>query len=335
MKYILVFLALISQVIYSQIDTTRCGMGTNFIESFPPDYHLSAPQLGGYLAPATTPNGAYVRIVCIFAQFSGDNNDINSTDWPKNQLPNSNWINGFIGTDPNNPSSFVPGSLSDYYYQMSNHQNTITGYVYPNVVTINGSISSDFGASNLAVLQQVDPNINWTQFDKWDMSSSYHQYFNQTDGHVDAVYIIWRNINTLWDGIGDLLLTDSIPIFTTHDGKKISHRVPTIGMTVNAGRKINSDGTHNYSYRDVTLWILAHEYGHYLWGSGHDFEGAYCEAAARRGLGLMACAYYGPLAMNPYEKYLLGYTTYTDIFYDQQGTLGDYLTNGNSYRIPI
>ena len=218
---------------------------------------------------------------------------------------------------------------------MSNHQNTITGYVYPNVVTINGSISSDFGASNLAVLQQVDPNINWTQFDKWDMSSSYHQYFNQTDGHVDAVYIIWRNISTPWDGFGDLSLPGSTHTYTTNDGKKISHSAPTIGMTVNAGRKQNPNGTNIYSYTDRTLWILVHEYGHYLFGSAHDFDGNACGPNARRGLGLMACAYYGPLAMNPYEKYLLGYTIYADIFYDLQGTLGDYLQTGSSYRIPI
>ena len=99
MKYILVFLALTSQIIYSQIDTTKCGIGTDYIASFPQDYQLSSPQLGGYQAPAITSNGAYVRIICIFAQFSGDNNDINNSDWPKNQMPNPNWINSFIGTD--------------------------------------------------------------------------------------------------------------------------------------------------------------------------------------------------------------------------------------------
>jgi tetratricopeptide (TPR) repeat protein len=327
MKYLWILSFLILGIAYSQTDTLICGFDSSFVESYPQDYQINSFQIGGQLAPATTPNGASVRIVVIFAQFSGDNNDVNDNDWPKDQMPT--WAdNSFIATNPNQ-APFTPGSLSHYYYYMSNGQNKITSYIYPQLVIINGSVSSNVGNSNFSVLQQVDQNINWAQFDKWYMMETYHQYFDSTDGYVDAVYIIWRNINASWDGVGSLLLNDPNNPFTTHDGKKIIDRVPTIGMTLNMGK------SHNYRLQGKTLWVLAHEYGHYLWGSSHDFEERACDGYAKRGMGLMNAAYMGRLGINPQEKYLLGYTTYTDLFYDQQGTLGDYLTTGNSYRIPI
>lgn len=115
--------------------------------------------------------------------------------------------------------------------------------------------------------------------------------------------------------------------FVTNDGVRIANRIPTISMTLDIG------GKSDYTFQNK-LGLLAHEYGHYLFGAGHNFELAACSGTAQRGLGLMP-AWAGSLAMNPHEKYLLGYTTYTDIFYDQTGALSDYQNSHVSYRIPI
>jgi len=98
-------------------------------------------------------------------------------------------------------------------------------------------------------------------------------------------------------------------------------------MTLNIGNK------SEYTFQNK-LGLLAHEYGHYLFGMTHNFELRGCGGIAQRGLGLMP-TWAGSLAMNPQEKYLLGYTTYTDIFYDQSGPLPDFQTSHTSYRIPI
>lgn len=312
-----------SSILYAQYDY-ECGMTPDYPTTLLRGYQTNPPQIGGKNAPAKTLNGAYVRIFCVFAQFSGDTKDPYDANWPLNQLPV--WANSFIGTDVNQ-APFPVNTISNYFYEMSNGQNIIIGYVYPELVYVNGTINQNYGTSNLSVLQQIDQNVNFQNFDQWRMFGDYQQTFNQTDNYVDAVYIIWRNIDYKWGGIAALGTT-----YITNDGVIISRRIPTISMTLNIG------GNGNYTFQNK-LGLLAHEYGHYLYGGYHNFENNYYlfmpDGTIQRGLALMNANSGGGLAMNPQEKYLLGYTTYSDIFYDQAGTLPDFNTTGTVYRIPI
>jgi M6 family metalloprotease-like protein len=328
-NYFAAFLFLISTLAYSQQDF-NCGMQQGYTETYPNGYQVNPPQIGGKYAPAKTLNGAYVRIFCVFAQFTGDNKDPNDVNWRVNEMPN--WANTFIGTNTNQ-APYPINTISNYFHQMSNGTNHIIGYVYPTLVTVNAPSTQDFGKSNRAVLQQVDVSVDFRNFDKWVMTGTYQQIFNQSDNYVDAVYIIWRNIDYgTWGGIGDLgnIGPDSNPSlpFTTNEGVLIKRRIPSIGMTLDIG------GRSDYTFENK-IGLLAHEYGHYLYDGGHNFENSGCGGYAQRGLGLMNSGSGGTLAMNPQEKYLLGYTTYTDIFYNQTGSLSDYQTSHASYRIPI
>ncbi len=85
-KYFAAFLFLFSSLIFSQQDY-ECGMQPNFQETYPANYLVSAPQIGGLYAPAKTLNGAYVRIFCVFAQFTGDTKDPDDTNWPVDLTP--------------------------------------------------------------------------------------------------------------------------------------------------------------------------------------------------------------------------------------------------------
>jgi len=330
MKSIVLFLLIpFSSILYSQQDF-ECGMQPGYFEKYPIGYQVNPPQIGGMHAPAKTLNGAYVRIFYVFAQFSGDNKNINDANWPKDSMPI--WANSFIGTNPNQ-APFPINTISNYFYAMSNGQNIIIGYVHPQLIIINGSINQDYGRSNRAVLQQIDQTVNFQNYDQWRMMANYQQTFNQTDIYVDALYIIWRNIGYRWGGIADLgdIGPDSNiwGPFITNDGVTITSRIPTISMTLNIGSK------SDYTFQNK-IGLLAHEYGHYLLGGGHSFENTYaCGGTAQRGLGVMNSGSGGTLAMNPQEKYLLGYTTYSDIFYNQSGTLPDYQSTGTAYRIPI
>ncbi len=324
MKKIIVLIFLIlPYFIQAQYDYV-CGVDPNVTEVLPSGYNLNPPQIGGFQAPAKTLNGAYVRILCVFAQFAGDTKDTNDINWHVNQMPT--WANSFIGTNVNQ-APFPVNTISNYFYEMSNGTNIIIGEVHPQLVIIPGNIASDWGNKNKLVLEQIDPDVNFNIHDKWNMMSSYQQIYNQTDNYVDAIYIIWRNLDVKWGGYGRLGTT-----YTTQEGKICGYGSPTIGMTLNIG------GKSDYTFENK-IGLLAHEYGHYLYGGNHNFENFYYSNGdagnVQRGLALMNAGGGGGLTMNPQEKYLLGYTTYSDIFSDQAGTLPDYNSTDTVYRIPI
>lgn len=192
MKPLLIFLIFIyTNIVFSQ-SYYQCGMPPTYQETYQPGYQVNYPQIGGQYAPAKTLNGAYIRIFCVFAQFTGDNKDPNDQNWPVNQMPI--WANSFIGTNTNQ-APYPVNTLSNYFYQMSNGTNHIIGYVHPTLITVNAPSTQYYGTSNLAVLQQIDASVNFANFDQWNMPGSYQQTFNQQDNYVDAVYIIWRNID--------------------------------------------------------------------------------------------------------------------------------------------
>ncbi len=95
MKKIILLILIISSVMFSQ-QYYQCGMTESYTESYPKGFQVNPPQIGGQYAPAKTPNGSYLRILCIFAQFTGDNKDPNDPNWYPNQMPT--WANTFIGT---------------------------------------------------------------------------------------------------------------------------------------------------------------------------------------------------------------------------------------------
>lgn len=321
--YLFLTFLICTGIIYAQYDY-QCGMTPDYEETYPKGYQVNPPQIGGRNAPAKTLNDAYVRIFCVFAQFSEDTKDPGDTNWPLNQMPV--WANSFIGTEINQ-APFPVNTISNYFFEMSNGQNKIIGYIHPELVFVDGSIQQNYGTSNRSVLQQIDPIVNFQEFDQWRMLGDYQQTFDQADNYVDAIYIIWRNIDYTWGGIARLGTT-----YTTNDGVIISDRIPTISMTLNIGHR------SNYTFQNQ-LGLLAHEYGHYLYGDFHSFENYYYffmpDGTIQRGLALMNASGGGGLIMNPQEKYLLGYTTYSDIFYDQSGTLPDFNSTGTVHRIPI
>ncbi|KAB2848533.1 MAG: hypothetical protein F9K42_08655, partial [Ignavibacterium sp.] len=179
------------------------------------------------------------------------------------------------------------------------------------------------------VLDSVDPDPNFDidQFDLWDMSSAWTQTFNQPDNHIDAVYIIYRNINESWGGLADFRLKRT---YTTSGGKIIDSRTPTISMTINTGAK------GSYTYEDK-IGLLAHEYGHYLFGGGHNFEPYGLSRGTRQfGIGLMPGGH-GTLAMNPHEKYLLGYLNYQEVSNTSAVPLElpDFISSNIAYKLTI
>ena len=325
MKYLILASFFFSTILFSQ-EYSNSDLDSVSQKTYPTDYVFSSPQIGGQYVPAKTLNNTNMNILFIFAQFSGDNNDINDTHWPINSLPD--WASTFIATNPNQ-LPFPQNTLSDYFYQMSNGQNIVVGTVYPSLITVLGNTSMSLSQANLNVVQQVNStNFNFSNLDNWDLLHQYNQS-HQKDTHLDAICIIWRNIDAIPGGYASILVN-----FITHDNVKIYDDFATAAMTINIGKR------HDYAWSSTKLSLIAHEYGHYLIGMVHDYSvnyGEHIRGEARRGLGLMDCGAgtADGVVMNPWEKYLLGYITYTDIFYDQTGTLSDFNTTGQVYRFPI
>lgn len=87
MKTFIFFIVFIcSCMLFAQHDY-ECGMTPDYPTTLLRGYQTNPPQIGGKNAPAKTLNGAYVRIFCVFAQFSGDTKDPYDANWPLNQLP--------------------------------------------------------------------------------------------------------------------------------------------------------------------------------------------------------------------------------------------------------
>lgn len=149
-KFLFLIILCYTNTFFAQYDY-ECGMTPDDPASYPEGYQINPPQIGGKYAPAKTLNNSYVKILCVFAQFSEDNKDIDDVNWAKNQLPS--WANSFIGTNINQ-APFPPNTISNYFYEMSNGQNNIIGYVYPELVIVNGSINQGYGASNDTVLKK-------------------------------------------------------------------------------------------------------------------------------------------------------------------------------------
>ncbi len=88
----------------------------------------------------------------------------------------------------------------------------LTGYVYPNLVYADHpeSYYSDLDEVNYEILNNIDPNIDYSEFDNWTGKDP------GADGIVDMIFMIYRNFSDAlidsagWTGRADLSLTSDI-----------------------------------------------------------------------------------------------------------------------------
>lgn len=121
--FILSFLIVINAVVYSQNYNDNC-----------PVVHVNRQsieaQTGGRYKPASNALGQYLRVLIVFAQFSGDNRTF--PDWTYGQLPT--YANKLV--DSVTSSSYSSFTVSDYWKTMARGNYDIIGDVYPNVIKL-------------------------------------------------------------------------------------------------------------------------------------------------------------------------------------------------------
>jgi hypothetical protein len=269
-------------------------------------------QTIGSVTSNSIPTSGTLKVFVVFVQFKDDN--YASDGWPLNSYPS--WANDFVSSNGSGP--FAYNNLSEYFYEMSNHNFKVEGDVYDNLVTTskNESEYTNMGEVNHEVLTQIEPHVQFAQYDNLNGNSW------GTDGEVDFIYIIYRKSNTLmsYTGIAQLNLSSTI---YTHDGVRIVGADDYI--TIHGGVQQRS----GYAGRDYTVYISAHELGHYLFGSGHIWGIA--------DLGLMngGPAYNSDRGMISWERQRLGWLSYQDRTSDGSFTCTDYMQNRDVKRIPI
>ncbi|MGD0338316.1 MAG: T9SS type A sorting domain-containing protein [Bacteroidota bacterium] len=265
----------------------------------------------GSLASNSIPTSGTIKVFVVFVQFKDDTLTENG-GWALNSYPS--WANDFVSSNGSGP--FAYNNLSQYFYEMSNVTFMVEGDVYDSLIITNNNESnySNIAAVNYEVLTRIDPYVDFSLYDNLNGSVPGH------DGKVDFIYIIYRNVSDAimphYSGMACLPLTSTI---TTNDGVQI------------VGNNYIGSGVHQKGGcygRDYTMYISAHEMGHYLFGSGHE--------AGASNLSLMSGpAWNAGRGMNSWERHKIGWVSYTDQSSDGSITLSDYITTRNVCRIPI
>ncbi len=258
------------------------------------------------------PTSGTIKVYVIFAQFK-DDPQIDNNGWAKNSYPS--WANTFV--NPSTGGSYPWNNLSHYFNEMSNDTFQVIGDVYDDLVITdyNQRYYSSIGQVNREIILKVDPYVNFAEYDNLNGNSP------GSDGIVDFIYIIYRNVNgdTLmyYTGIAHLEVSSTINV----DGKQIVNNNFIGGGVQQRG---------GYNGRDYTLYVAAHEMGHYLLGGNHITDAA--------NLCLMSAqipVWSGSKGMHSWERQKLGWINYTDKSTDGSVTMSDYMTADQVYRVPI
>ncbi len=265
---------------------------------------------------ATIPTSDSIKVLVVFVQILGD--DSTSTAWPDSTLPS--WTTTFVNSTTGGTYSW--NNLSQYFNEMSNGDFQVVGDVYDSLVITDDTLGSynNIGEINYEVLNKIDPYVDFSEYDILDGNDF------GSDGKVDFIYMIYRNVekmyNMMYDrgyytGIARLELSDTIKT----DGVEIyydSTKDITGGIQMRNG----------YLGDEYTMYVAAHELGHYLFGAGH-FSG----------LGNLGLMLNGPCwncgrGMSSWEREHLGWISFITCSADTFHWMTDYMTTDKVIKVP-
>ena len=241
-----------------------------------------------------------LKTLIVYAMFA-DDDELKSNEWPYNKSSLPAWTKNMINSSTH--INFPQNNLTQYFYEMSNGNFMLYGDVYPEVVVpkFDQKKYKSISEVNYEILKSLDDKIDYSKYDNWTRDKN-GEYVNQPDGKVDAVFIVYRNFeNRLffgngWTGSAHFYLTENIK---TNDG-----------VSINQGRLDFGSGIQvRAAYNGFTFmkYILAHEFGHLLFGAGH-IENVTNQAVMTGGP-----VWNASRGMHSWEKARLGWSDYVDI----------------------
>ncbi len=285
----------------------ECG-----IEDNPEFDQIDLNQLGGMYITST----GVLKSLVVFVQFSDDSDPNN--DWPPQQPPT--FMNNMIDNDVNQNSTNYY-NFTNFFSQMSLGLFEMIGEakhaILPN--TQQWYVSNGFNRRSLIreVLIQIDPQVNYTEYDNWGSTSNYN-HINEPDGVADMIFVVFRNTDVLgWYWAGEASL-----------GYGSSYTVENGNITIKTGFGLNygSGVTVLYKSNFANYFFTAarHEFAHWLLGGPHPHNGS----SENNWWGLLGdgrCA-------NAFDRERLGWINTIEVDEDLSAPLPDYITQGIAYK---
>ncbi|MBI5473273.1 MAG: T9SS type A sorting domain-containing protein [Ignavibacteriae bacterium] len=263
-----------------------------------------------------------LRVLIVFASFPDDSTP--HPYWQRHQPPQ--FMQQFIDPDTLTRSS-ASFNLTNYFRQMSLGQFNLVG----EAIWIESTHSQEeyrqgaYGRANKNLLQeQVDPLIDFRQYDQWTKLSDYH-HAQTPDSLVDMIIMVWRT--NMFEYLGEASL-GYWPGFTV-DGIRIETGYPAY-LPYPRGSGITCQYIYSDSPQKV-MQTMVHELGHWLLGKLHPYNSELLSDKH---------AYWGILCSNQrvascanaFERERLGWIVVPDIPRDQDIALTDYLTSGAALK---
>jgi len=320
MKHLLTFLAILIFFYtnnFSQVGGDECTEAEVFEGA-------ESANSGGLYKPSSTSTNEYFRILIVFVQFKGDGS---VGGWTYNQLPDfaDKLVDNAVS------ATYRTMTTSDYWKRMSypDCNFDFIGDYYENVITIDSQAvfkrnNKRWYDCNKDVIDSINYKIDFKKYENWELKDG-EFYFDprNADGYLDMLYIIYRNPGRDWFGLPGGIATLGISgADTMYDGTIIDRdwiSSTASGITIS---------TYDNAYLPALLAGMNHEFGHYLFGSGHT-----------KVSGLMPGAPYsykgGTFALSGWERVWLGYSNFTTVDQDNSSwTLSDFVTTGEVLKIP-
>jgi hypothetical protein len=296
----------------------------------------SSSLVGGLYKPHRTdltggipslPN-ARLNILIVFVQFS--NETIQSSEWPIGDTPV--YKNDLLALakeasgnywDRYNENTDI---LSDWFQEVSKGRMHITGKAYNIVLDHPDTYYATAGMTvmNNEIYQKLQNlgTINWQEYDRWRKGTD-GLFYNESDTYIDMIFKVHRhrgNTGNLFAGSGGYAYLGG----TTYTVD------PFYNIRIDPWFEQNGSGLTIFGTAGgpvgklFAFGVARHEYGHYLFGYGHN------------NYGVMGA---GDAFFSPWECSKLGYQTPQTVDYDYKDyTLEDFssrLSAGEVLKVPI
>lgn len=274
-----------------------------------------------------------VHALFIFVQFPDDKFCPDCKNWPIGKEP----VFMDMTVDETWTGNPTPGGGTDYFAQMSFNELKLTGKEVHIIAPYTRQQYFDMGMKSRGSINQniietldVDSLFDFAEFDNWHYITDY-KHEKVSDGWVDMVFVIYRNINkdadyklTGFGGYGDL----GYKTFEVDEGLR----------KINGGFSGNGSGAtliNRYNFNGFPEYPI-HEFAHYLIGYNPEHQG-FASWAMLDTWGSRS------QMITFFERDKIGWTKDDSKIYDINGDtltftdiqLRDFITSGDALRIKI
>ncbi|MDH7516207.1 MAG: hypothetical protein QHI48_10075 [Bacteroidota bacterium] len=268
------------------------------------------------------PSAGRIRGLVLFVQTLND--DLPDENWPLGRFPS--WGEQYAR------------KLETYIADMSCGKQDLTLDIVPRLLYTNLSeqdylqIHAGIGLAMRDLLTVLDDSIDFAPYDNWQSVGRPYRVIPGADGQVDLIIVVIRRIaNPLffcYSGVSDLAF-DGV-LFVDDGQRQIYGGTGEFNDAGSSGLIVTRQpGSGSIIDEEWAFRLSIHELFHKIYGEGHP-------AILYGGLGVLSQGS-GGIALNSYERHVLGYISFIDLppAVDTVFTIRDYVTTGEAAALPI